>query len=181
MKSHCEKLIDGTCTIASEIAGVECRPCSNACEACQRSTNPMCRNIVTRGLAAATLIEQNEQQKAASILQETTRIEEAKRRRQPRCNAGTLLKQTIAQITGVKATKGCGCTSLAEQMDRNGIDWCRRNLKSVIVPAMVRNREMIAESLGISDLVIRSKVGEHLARLSAAQIVKYVLSNAVEE
>lgn len=178
MKSPCDKLQNGVCTVAREIASAECRPCDKTCTACKLSTNPMGRNIVTRGLAAATLHQAGQTQAASDVLRETMRIQRSKKRRAPRCDAGTLLAETITELTGVKATKGCGCSTLLDEMNRNGLDWCRRNAKPVIIPKLVSSRGMLAASLSISETIINSKLGAILAKLAATKIVNNVLIKA---
>jgi hypothetical protein len=136
--------------------------------------------MVTRGIAAASLIVDGQQEAAVAIAKEIRRIERSKQRKKAKCNAGSLLKARLSRITKVKGTKNCGCADLAKEMDRNGIEWCHRNAESLIVQRMVANRHLIAEPLGISERIINSSIGEFFARRAARFILAGVLRDAVE-
>lgn len=44
---------------------------------------------------------------------------------------GTKLKQLISEL-GVFSVEGCGCQSLASDMDRHGPQWCLENIGSIV-------------------------------------------------
>ena len=62
---------------------------------------------------------------------------------------GTFLKTRIKDLIRVSPTSGCGCSNLAAEMDKNGIDWCISN-KDIIVAKLVSNKSMLIESLKAS-------------------------------
>lgn len=78
----------------------------------------------------------------------------AKKRRRtvitrPRELVGTALKNRIEGIVKVKSGKGCGCQTLANEMDSWGISGCEK-YRETIVAALVANRDMLVESLNAS-------------------------------
>jgi len=44
---------------------------------------------------------------------------------------GTLLKKTL-HLFGFSPTAGCNCNSVAEMMDRQGVEWCRKNVTWIL-------------------------------------------------
>lgn len=59
---------------------------------------------------------------------------------------GSALKKRIEGITFIKSGKGCGCNTLAKNMDLWGIKGCIEN-KNTILDALVGNKEILVESL----------------------------------
>lgn len=45
--------------------------------------------------------------------------------------AGTILKALLARF-GISDTQTCGCQSLAADMDRHGLAWCRENMDRIL-------------------------------------------------
>jgi len=47
------------------------------------------------------------------------------------CLAGTELKNLLGRF-GIQAEGGCACESRANEMDRNGCDWCEANIPTIV-------------------------------------------------
>lgn len=45
--------------------------------------------------------------------------------------AGTKLKQILG-LVGIKAKHGCQCEDRAKTMDKNGTQWCRDNIETIV-------------------------------------------------
>ena len=59
---------------------------------------------------------------------------------------GTALKARIEKMLSIKSTQGCGCATLANDMDAWGIKGCEKN-REKIVNQLVENRDILVESL----------------------------------
>jgi hypothetical protein len=47
------------------------------------------------------------------------------------CLAGSELKALLGRL-GINAEPGCACESRANEMDRNGCDWCEANIPTIV-------------------------------------------------
>lgn len=80
----------------------------------------------------------------------------------PKDGPGTQLTQLFAEL-GIKVTPTCSCKSMAGKMDRNGIEWCRENLDT-IVTTIQENAEFVTWSQKLTatvksvPLVLKGKI-----------------------
>ena len=49
----------------------------------------------------------------------------------PQYGVGTELKKLLSSI-GIKATPNCSCNAKARTMDSNGIEWCEKNIDTIV-------------------------------------------------
>jgi hypothetical protein len=180
MRNDCDNYKEGRCSVAETLAGLPCAVPEAACAACQLNVQPMTTNVVTRGVAASALFAVGQDDKAKKLCKTAVKKEKAHAAGPATCNAGTLLTQAISELAQVKATSGCGCKTLAAEMNRNGLAWCKRNAETRIIPRLVQNRVLLAESLGLSEVLLLSRASQKIAHIAARKIVKSVLEQAVE-
>ena len=180
MRNDCDNYSDGRCSVAETLAEIPCVVSNAACEACRRDVKPMQANVVTRGVAASALFTDGQDDKAKKLCKTAVKKEKAHAAGPATCNAGTLLTQAISELAQVKATSGCGCKTLAAEMNRNGLAWCKRNAETRIIPRLVQNRVLLAESLGLSEVLLLSRASQKIAHIAARKIVKSVLEQSVE-
>lgn len=50
----------------------------------------------------------------------------------PQEGAGTELKKLLAMI-GITSSPGCACNARAIEMDKKGVEWCRKNVSEIVV------------------------------------------------
>lgn len=180
MRNDCDNYSDGRCSVAETLAEIPCVVSEAACAACQLDVQPMTTNVVTRGVAASALFAVGQDDKAKELCKIAVKKEKVHAAGRATCNAGTLLTQAISKLGEVKATSGCGCKTLAAEMNRNGLAWCKRNAETRIIPRLVQNRGLLAEPLGLSEVLLRSSASKKIAHVAARKIVKTVLANAIE-
>lgn len=59
---------------------------------------------------------------------------------------GTALRHRIERLVSIKTGKGCGCQTLADEMDRWGISGCEHR-REQIIDHLVANRDILVDSL----------------------------------
>jgi len=90
--------------------------------------------------------------------------------------AGTFLAKDIKWITGIKGGKGCGCKTLATEMDKKGPDWCEEN-SEYIIGKMMENSDLLAEAIGVAESTLHTSIGQTALKAGA----KVLLWNAIRK
>jgi orotate phosphoribosyltransferase len=96
---------------------------------------------------------------------------------------GTTLKSRIEGLLKIKAGQGCGCTTLAAQMDAWGIAGCESQ-RSFIVDRLLSNRGMLADAVagaGSAHSVIGWALNTRMAEPVLRAGAEWLLNAAIDE
>lgn len=99
--------------------------------------------------AVAKSRDKRRESRKDNAVQSKSRAQQIRNASKPRELVGTALKKRIEGIVKVRSGKGCGCQTLANEMDSWGIAGCEK-YRETIVAALVANRDMLVESLNAS-------------------------------
>lgn len=99
---------------------------------------PYRNRIITPGLWDRCVIHQQAEAGACG--------EPARKPRPQPSGPGTTLKAIIAGFGSMTGMDGCGCGTLAGQMDRGGAKWCHENYETIITK-LVKSRSMLTAAL----------------------------------
>ncbi len=125
---------DNRCRVASELAEFEVKTSANACDACQRNSNPQAINVVTIGMA---LVNRRRRRKPVSELKKLLAnympentdpgiIKFAAFQPGP----GSELKKMLTWFA--RPSESCSCETRAATMNDWGVAGCRENLDTII-------------------------------------------------
>ena len=96
---------------------------------------------------------------------------------------GSALKSRIEGLLKIKAGQGCGCTTLAAQMDAWGIAGCESQ-RSYIIERLMSNRGMLADALagaGAAHTVIGWALNTRMAEPVLRAGAEWLLNAAIDE
>lgn len=93
---------------------------------------------------------------------------------------GTVLARAIGWIKDIKGTSKCGCANLQAQMDKQGAEWCERNM-DVIVAKMMVNADQLLEHTKFARAVVSSSVGRAACKVAAKMLVQRAIKVGREE
>lgn len=126
----CSNLLDGVCSVASDVAGNPVTPTRSECEYCSTLAPPRCRNMMTLALARRNTVCT----KTAELLLGEMRSLAKAAAKPLQCvvgGPGTELKKLISWFYIPDTTK-CRCNDRVAKMDAWGPDVCEERLDTII-------------------------------------------------
>lgn len=125
----CEKLIEGQCVVASDIAGVEVLANHDACKHCLSCDNPKTLNKATASLAAGRLLQNNQFDDSNPLHAEIKQmLIDPTLTRGP----GTELKKLISWFPVPGKAKCRTCRNLELKMNRWGPATCELKIDYIL-------------------------------------------------
>lgn len=99
---------------------------------------------------------------------------------------GTELEKLFSNLVEIppQQKKSCGCGNLRDEMNRKGVEWCRQNRDTYIVPELLKKRELLQSALATQGVmgklksVVVSVAPEEALRFGAAKLVDTAIDKA---
>ncbi len=130
MRMKCKHYHDGTCGIASGMAGESVRPDANACKYCTESEQPQQRNLLTLGIARHQ-IQHTNPELAARLLVEMRPFMQVIRTGANQEGPGTELKKLLSWFHSPEKRK-CKCQTRIQKMNAWGPDKCEQKIETIL-------------------------------------------------
>jgi len=161
----CEHLQNGTCRIATELArGLPVVADPQACAACcnpQHCSVPQTDNWVTASLAIHTHRKAGDAAMVERLSHDLADI--LYRGRRVVCGPGCHLHRLLLGY-GIRPRHDCGCEEHTLEMDRQGAEWCRANVETIV-------DWLMEEALQRHFLGVFPRVAPGAARTAARKLV----------
>lgn len=117
--TNCEHLVATRCEIVDQLAGMNCKTYAAACLHCANEATPQNVNVVTIGLAVAA--RRNAGLDVADLV--------VRLRAVLNTGPGAELEKLLAWFA--QPSTACPCKAHAAQMNRWGVEGCRKNLETI--------------------------------------------------